>query len=345
MFPKKSLKLTYILILGFFVLDGCKQDNSVSDILKIKKQKLFESRLNTSELNASLTPSVGFIKGVNNPFIWWPNQAWNAVPMINHDGFNAIRIVWNTTGTADSLSQVIDQVQNNNMLAIVELHDITGDTSVIDLNNIVNYWTNTLETVMQNHPAAWLNIANEWGNESEWETAYINAIKAIRKAGITNTLVIDAPEYGQDDSPILSDGNSVMNSDPLGKVVFSIHMYGSWNSNNKIYDDLQSLYDNGIPVIIGEFGYDYNNGNNNLSCSVDAPYVMQVATSYTMGYLAWSWGGNNSENAWLDLTNDWNGLSSWGQTAANGPLPGNLPTYDFENGTDGWTGEGINGGP
>ena len=47
---------------------------------------------------------------------------------------------------------------------------------------------------------------------------------------------------------------------------------------------------------------------------------MSYCTSKGVGYLGWSWKGNNSDMSYLDIANSWDGssLSSWGNTLING---------------------------
>jgi len=113
---------------------------------------------------------------------------------------------------------------------------------------------------------------------------------------------------------------------------------------------LSTCKNRGIPIIVGEFGYNYNNGNNNLGCKVDALYLMQTCRNLGIGFIAWSWTGNNSENAWLDMTSpsDWKTLTYWGKMVVyeKDPNAGNSSVlYNFEGSTQNWTGTNVVGGP
>lgn len=70
----------------------------------------------------------------------------------------------------------------------------------------------------------------------------------------------------------------------------------------------------GVPVVIGEFGAEHTNGD------VDEATIMNYCQEKKVGYLGWSWKGNNSDLAFLDIANDWSGTSytSWGNTLING---------------------------
>lgn len=258
--------------------------------------------------------STAGIKGVNNPHIWFDSQSFTALDAIKNNGFNTVRIVWSTSGSGYRLGQIINQCKSLGLKPIPELHDVTGGTNGTDIDRMVNYWISIKDYIPGD---VWINIANEWGpsNSSTWRDAYIKGIQKMRSNWIYNTVVVDAGGWGQDNQDILNYGPAILSSD--SNVVFSIHMYGSWNDNSKVNSFLYNCKNKGIPIMVGEFGYNYNNGNNNLSCKVDAANVMSVCNSLGIGYIAWSWCGNNSENAWLDLTNNWGDLTSWGKLVKN----------------------------
>ncbi|MDQ8737063.1 cellulase family glycosylhydrolase [Paenibacillus sp. LHD-38] len=141
----------------------------------------------------------------------------------------------------------------------------------------------------------------------------------IAKLMIHNTIIVDGSGWGQNSSPIKAYGNALLTHDPDHNVMFSIHMYGSWNDSSQIGTELQAIKNLGLAVMVGEFGYNYNNGNNNLGSQVNAQEVMNQSQAKGIGYMAWSWTGNDSGNSWLDMTtSDWQTLTAWGNLVING---------------------------
>ncbi|PZM63418.1 endoglucanase [Paenibacillus dendritiformis] len=260
------------------------------------------------------------MRGVNNPHIWWDTESYNSLATIRSYGANSVRIVWETKGRAHRLKQILERCKQLKLVAIIELHDVTGSNDAERLNDMAKYFArDDISTVLKSHSKyALINIANEWGDngltDTAWRDAYKTAITTIRKAGLKNPIVIDGSGYGQNSSPIKTYGSTLLQHDPNKNVLFSIHMYGKWNDAGKIGKELKAIKTMGLCVIIGEFGYNYNNGNNNLHCKIDAFEVMKQCKLNDIGYLAWSWSGNNSENAWLDLVeaSDWKTLTEWG---------------------------------
>jgi mannan endo-1,4-beta-mannosidase len=264
--------------------------------------------------------STSWIRGTNLPAIWYDTQSYNALTNIKNGGFNTVRIVWQTNGTASRLNEFLNRCDQLSLKPIVELHDATGGTTTSSLNTCVNYWTRSdVITVMKNHPTAWLNIANEWGPESStvWRDGYISAVKSIRNAGFGGAIIIDAGGWGQDQNDILWYASDVMKADTKGNCIFSIHMYGAWNDNSKIDNFLSTCKSYGIPIIVGEFGYNYNSGNNNLGCKVDVAHLISYCKSNNIGFIAWSWSGNDSANSWLDMTTNFGSYTWWGNYIKN----------------------------
>jgi mannan endo-1,4-beta-mannosidase len=265
--------------------------------------------------------SASGFKGTNMPGVWWQSDSLGAYSAVKSNGFNSVRIVWETKGSAADLSNHISTAKNAGLSVMVELHDVTGSDSTSDLSRMADYWCQSdVKDVLSSNSDIMVNIANEWGSnnlsDSTWYDAYKSAIQKMRNAGIKNTIVVDASGWGQNESPIINYGKSIMSVD--SNVILDLHMYGSWNDPAKIRDKLSEIKSLGLPLMVGEFGYNYNNGGNNLSCQVDAATVMSACSSNGFGYLAWSWCGNNSENAWLDMTDDWKTLNSWGSLVKSG---------------------------
>jgi mannan endo-1,4-beta-mannosidase len=261
------------------------------------------------------------IRGVNNPHVWFPWNSNKALERLAALNVNTVRIVWETKGKAGALKKAVGKCIALNMIPIVELHDATGDSTTGKLMQMVAYYTRSdvKEVLKASEKYLLLNIANEWGNHKvtagHWRDSYMKAIEALRSAGYSTTIVIDAPGWGQNLEPIMQYGKVLLDYDPLHNLLFSVHMYGSWNDPQKIDHELQKAFDASLPLIVGEFGYDYNKGDNNLGCRVDHTAILRKCNELNYGFLPWSWTGNNEENAWLDLAEkrNWKTLTWWGQ--------------------------------
>lgn len=264
---------------------------------------------------------VFMIRGMNNPHAWFGEKAYLALDEIHAVGCNTIRIVWKTLGKDSDLERIIKRCIELEIIPMVELHDVTGNTSGERLVEMSSWYAEPERAMMLQKYERYLllNIANEWGDhktEAEyWVKSYAQCIDIMRKAGYKTTLVIDAPGWGQNIDPIVELGQELIDHDSQHNILFSIHMYGSWNKSERIREMLTLCYQKELPLIVGEFGYNYRQGLNNLGCKVDHLAILKTCNELEYGYMPWSWTGNNKENQWLDLVDpsDWKTLTWWGQ--------------------------------
>lgn len=289
----------------------------------LQAQNVFTTR-GTQLIDATGQPFI--IVGMNNPHAWFGERAYEALDEIAAIRANTVRIVWNTRGRADQLDRIIKRCVALKMVPMVELHDVTGNSSGQRLLDMTNYYSREdVKAVLMRHQRYLLiNIANEWGKHDvttqHWLQSYTDAVAAMRKAGFTTTLVIDAPGWGQNIQPILEGGQELIAKDSLHNILFSVHMYGSWNHAQDIIDKLTAAKEKNLPLIVGEFGYNSNDGKNNLKCKTDHRTIMSMCKQLGYGFMPWSWTGNNRENAWLDIVDsrDWKTPTWWGREVIDG---------------------------
>jgi mannan endo-1,4-beta-mannosidase len=267
--------------------------------------------------------NVFVVRGVNNPHIWYFKYSNKALSTLADLKTNCVRIIWQTRGTAKELEKVVKHCIKLEIIPMVELHDFTGNQKAEKLMEAAAYYTrpDIKKVLFAYEKYILVNLANEWGDyftsAEFWKESYGQAINYMRNSGVNSTLVIDAPNWGQGIQAILQYGKIMLDCDPEKNLLFSIHAYYFWNNPTTVDTFLQKAYDASIPLIIGEFGYNYNNGNNNLQCKVDHKVVLQKCQELGFGYIAWSWAGNDSTNRWLDLS-DWKTLTWWGKEIFEG---------------------------
>ncbi len=259
------------------------------------------------------------IRGVNHPNAWYIRKGYRSLKHLAKYKTNCVRIVWQTDGKAEELDKILARCIKLEMIPMVELHDFTGDNKIENLMRLVAYYTrDDVKPVLQKYEKhLLLNVANEWGNHTMtgkyWQSSYKQAIDSLRCAGYRYTLVIDAPGWGQDIEPVFTYGQELLDYDPQRNLLFSVHMYFSWNDSTLIGKKLGEVHEMNLPLVVGEFGYNYNNGDNNLDCTVNHNTILRTCHEMNYGYLAWSWAGNNEINRWLDMSNNWRKLNKWGR--------------------------------
>ncbi len=256
--------------------------------------------------------------GVNEMSIWGDIDGGKSLPEIRKTGANTVRLVWGLAGPARKLDILIYNCRINNMIPMIELHDATGDFS--KLESLVDYWTNpeVVEVIKRHQEYLIVNIGNEVGqnvSKADFISGYTKAVNRMREAGIHVPLVIDASSYGQDIDMLQAAGPELIKADPDKNLMFSVHMWWPYmwgNSDKKVVDEIQESVDMELPLIVGEFGHQWEESENGA-----IPYktILEQCHLNEVGYLAWSWGPGNNPQTFLDMTTDgtFNTLVEWGE--------------------------------
>ncbi|MGX5207846.1 cellulase family glycosylhydrolase [Streptomyces violaceus] len=264
------------------------------------------------------------MRGVNHAHTWYPGET-QSLADVKALGANTVRVVlsdghrW-TKNSAQDVAGVIAQCKANRLICVLEVHDTTGygeEAAAGTLDHAADYWIGLKEVLTGQEDYVIINIGNEpWGNTNPagWTDPTIAAVKKLRDAGFAHTIMVDAPNWGQDWQGVMRDNaKSVYNADPTGNLIFSIHMYSVYDTAQEITDYLNAFVNAKLPILIGEFG-----GPADQYGDPDEDTMMAVAQQLRLGYLAWSWSGNTDPILDLAIEFDRTRLSSWGQRVFNG---------------------------
>jgi mannan endo-1,4-beta-mannosidase len=267
------------------------------------------------------------IRGISHAHVWYTSQT-SSFANIKAAGANTVRVVlgggrWGPSSASD-VQNVINLCKTNRLVCVLEDHDTTGygeDSAATSLATAVNYWKSIQSVLTGQENWVIINIGNEpYGNNNaaNWVTDTKNAITAMRNAGFQHTLMVDAPNWGQDWQFVMRDNAaSIKSADTTGNTIFSIHMYGVFDTAAEIQSYISSFVSKGLPLVIGEFGWNHSDGN------PDEDTIMAQAQSNGIGYMGWSWSGNGSGVEYLDMVTNFDPSqrTSWGTrfiTGANG---------------------------
>ncbi|MFC5923262.1 cellulase family glycosylhydrolase [Micromonospora vulcania] len=265
------------------------------------------------------------MRGVNHAHTWYPQQT-SSFADVKALGANTVRVVlssgdrWTRNSNAD-VANVIALCKANRLICVLEVHDTTGygeQSGAITLDRAVDYWLSIADVLTGQERYVLVNIGNEpYGNQNyaSWATDSANAIKRLRAAGLTHTIMVDAPNWGQDWSFTMRDNAaSVFAADPARNTVFSIHMYGVFDTAAEITDYLGRFRAVGLPIVVGEFGFNHSDGD------PDEDTILSHSQANGIGWLGWSWSGNGGGVEYLDMATAFNpaSLTSWGQRIFNG---------------------------
>ena len=266
------------------------------------------------------------MRGTNYAYTWykWEGNEEATLKEIAAYGANTVRIVLSdgqqyTKNTAGEVANLISLCEKYKLIAVLEVHDVTGKDDANLLLNAAKYFSEIKSALIGHEDTVIINIANEWQgntNTSSWESAYIAAVKEIRDAGLTHCIMCDAGGWGQGYVTVRDGGSAVLASDPEKTVMFSVHMYGTAGGNaTTIKSVIDGIKTRNLCLVIGEFGYKHSDGE------VDEAYIMEYCKDVQIGWLAWSWYGNGSPVEYLDMSsaNVGGTLSAdWGEVVVNG---------------------------
>jgi mannan endo-1,4-beta-mannosidase len=262
------------------------------------------------------------MRGVSHEHTWFANQT-GSFANIKRLGANTVRVVlsggrWTANSVTD-VANVVSLCKQNRLICVLEDHDTTGfgeDGAAYSLDQAVNYWISVKSALVGQENWIVINIGNEPignNNPGQWTSATAAAIQKMRTNGFQHLLMVDAPNWGQDWNFVMRDtAQTVLNADNQHNTVLSIHMYDVFNTASTITSYLDAIQSKGWPLVIGEFGWQRSSNN------VDHETVMAQAVARNLGYLGWSWAGNNDPYLDMTVNFDVNQLTSWGQRIFNG---------------------------
>jgi mannan endo-1,4-beta-mannosidase len=137
----------------------------------------------------------------------------------------------------------------------------------------------------------------------------------MRSNGFEHALMVDAPNWGQDWQFVMRDNAAtVAAADTYKNTIFSIHMYGVFDTAAEVTSYVSAFKSKNLPLVIGEFGNMHSDGD------PDEDTIMSTAVSQGVGYLGWSWSGNGGGVEYLDQVTGFNvsSLTTWGTRLFNG---------------------------
>ncbi|MGW2277175.1 cellulase family glycosylhydrolase [Streptomyces sp. NPDC001770] len=264
------------------------------------------------------------MRGVNHAHTWYPGET-QSLADIKATGANTVRVVlsdgyrW-TKNSPTEVAGIVAQCKANRLICVLEVHDTTGygeDSAAGTLDHAADYWISLKDVLAGEESYIIINIGNEpWGNTNPagWTAPTISAVQKLRNAGFQHTIMVDAPNWGQDWQGVMrANAQSVYNADTTGNLIFSIHMYSVYNTAQAVTDYLHAFVDAGLPILIGEFG-----GPADQYGDPDEDTMMATAQQLKLGYLAWSWSGNTDPILDLVIDFDPTRLSSWGERIFHG---------------------------
>jgi mannan endo-1,4-beta-mannosidase len=268
--------------------------------------------------------STFIMRGTSHAHVWYQTQT-SSFANIKAAGANTVRVVlsggrWGASSVAD-VTNVINLCKTNKLICVLENHDTTGygeDGAATTLDAAANYWNSIKSALVGQENYIAINIGNEPvgnTNAAQWTAATTGAIQKMRSNGFEHMLVVDAPNWGQDWQFVMRDNApTVAAADSLKNTLFSVHMYGVFDTAAEVTAYVSSFKSRNLPLIVGEFGNMHSDGD------PDEDTIMATAVSQGIGYLGWSWSGNGGGVEYLDQVTAFGAtaFTSWGTRLFSG---------------------------
>lgn len=160
---------------------------------------------------------------------------------------------WSRNSTED-VAAVIGRCKADRLICVLEVHDTTGygeESAASLVDQAADYWIGLKDVLTGEQDHVVINIGNEpWGNTDPagWTAPTTAALRKLRSAGFEHTIMVDAPNWGQDRQGVMrAQARSVYTADPTGNLILSIHMYSVYDTAQKVTDYPQAFVDAGLP--------------------------------------------------------------------------------------------------
>lgn len=259
------------------------------------------------------------LRGINKMNVVTDPTGEKSFPEIAKTGANAVRIMWMQWGGGGrQLDTILGNCIKNKMLPIIELHDATGKWD--KLEECVDYWLreDVVAALKKHQKYVLLNIANEAGtdtvSQNNFAATYTRIVKKMRSGGISVPLIIDAANWGRNESYLLTNGRALLAADPHHNLLFAWHIWDSGITESRISKGIDQSIALNINLLIAEFA------PIEVKCKCCIPYkfIIRYCQQKSIGWLPWSWGVGNADCPAMDMTKTeaFNSLFDWGLEVA-----------------------------
>ncbi len=199
--------------------------------------------------------------------------------------------------------------------------DLGGKASYSSQYEILYDFFKYFAVKYKDNPYVWLNPMNEPGTvvdnyfnangqkikrvPNHWAATHIKFIQDMRALGFNNPIVVDGIAAGQDhgewwgqnpsgliphSSAIISKGQEVLAADPVGNVLFGVHIYHQWGKSNYpqlLTDYVDAVHNNGLALYIGEAGWYTNKEHDDPGIAFHRIFDQNIVLGKGVGLTAW----------------------------------------------------------
>lgn len=262
--------------------------------LKVSGSHLTDSQGNPIQLRGISTHGLAWFPQYVNPDCIREIKGWGA---------NVLRLAMYTTeymgyctgGDREGLKNLIRRgvryATDNDMYVIVDWHVLSeGDPN--EYKREAKDFFSEMSREFAANPRVIYEICNEPCNGVTWEEVYSYAnevIPVIRANAPESVIIVGTPNWSQDvdkaaEKPL-----------PFENVMYALHFYAATHKG-ELMNKMTSAIDNGLPVIVSEFGICDASGNGAIDES-SANKWLDVMNSRNVSYVCWNLSNKGESSA------------------------------------------------
>lgn len=243
------------------------------------------------------------LRGANAGIAFPSDPQASKLPELAKTGANAVRLTFRMAFNNSSPAEVdaaLTAATQSGMVGIPAVWDATGDFS--KLESCVDFWLKpAMLSVLKKHEGQMiLNIANEAGDGSvtntQFRNAYAAAITKLRAAGLRMPILIDAANWGRNESYIFDNAAFLLKNDK--DLLFGWHPYDPNQPVTRYDNAFGNAAKQGIALVVGEFAQ--LEFPDRPTTTIDYTAIMSKASAANVGWLWWWWYGDDAHSLTTD---------------------------------------------
>lgn len=283
-----------------------------------------------------------WLKGVNYaPYNWGYLPMELRIDEVAQTGANCIRLPWyyqgvgatpsTTYGDLVNLDSALSKCIANDIIPIVELHDLTCQNDSAALLALGSWFAQpAVVTLIDKYKhSIIINVANEalyvnWtGNPALAQTRFLNTytsiVNTIRNADVTVPIMIDGPDCGTNLDVLANVGPTLQLNDPVNNLIFSAHAYWyafAGNDSTQMHNKINNAISAGIPFVFGEIA---NLQDDVTACQYTLNYapLLRICQEEKIGWIAWSWDHDICSARQMSTAGNFSSLTAYGTDLIN----------------------------
>lgn len=291
------------------------------------------------------------LKGINYPVLddWnFPGNMNNGnerMKEIEKTKANTVRLEWyNNYGqparpayTLAHLDSLLTRAARMRMIPVTGLWDVTCSNDWNAFATAVTaWWTQPpVVSLFKKHKRySIINLANEFGYYAwaggdaaalnNYKNNYKAVITAMRNAGYTQPIMIDAADCGTNADVQIAAGAEMLAHDPLHNIILSVHAYWTGftgNDSTVIANKVQQMVNSNLPFVFGEIA-NYQADATPCQYALNYSDLLETLQQKDIGWYAWAWYKDGCAAREMTATGLFADMGSYGSDITNNTVYG-----------------------